>query len=287
MVMVIASRSLRWTLAAGMPPRWFPAFWQSATIGYLGNMIYPARAGEVLRMMAIHHFAKLSPGRAVSSSIIDRLLDLMSLGIFTFVILELHGGGVVPAAVQRSVGAVFLLATLLIALFLFYGETWSSWLQGQLARRLAGRPALATRLHEWLEQAVAGLKILRQAHYLLPALLLNIIAFLLDGMVMWLALRAFGWDLPYSAGLTTAVFIIMGASLPSAPGYVGIYQVACVLALSLYGIAESQAVAYSIVLQLLAFLVIALQGGWVALHYGFRLRAPGGQNQPFDQKINP
>jgi glycosyltransferase 2 family protein len=71
--------------------------------------------------------------------------------------------------------------------------------------------------------------------------------------------------------LTVAAFIGAGASLPSAPGYIGIYQVACILALQLYGVLESQALAYSVVLQLLVFLVVGIQGGWAMVSCGLRL----------------
>jgi len=37
------------------------------------------------------------------------------------------------------------------------------------------------------------------------------------------------------------VFLGIGTSLPSAPGYAGVYQVACIFALALFGVGESQA----------------------------------------------
>ena len=60
-------------------------------------------------------------------------------------------------------------------------------------------------------------------------------------------------------------------NLPSAPGYIGIYQVACVLALTLYGIDQNLALAYSIVLHLVSFFIIGIQGILVTMYCGFNL----------------
>ncbi|RIK31062.1 MAG: hypothetical protein DCC55_36795 [Chloroflexi bacterium] len=75
---------------------------------------------------------------------------------------------------------------------------------------------------------------------------------------MWLVILAFGWTLPFWAAVTVGVFVAAGTSLPSAPGYVGVYQAACMLALGIYGIDGASAVAYAAVLQLLNLVVIAL-----------------------------
>ena len=55
------------------------------------------------------------------------------------------------------------------------------------------------------------------------------------------------------------------SAIPSTPGYVGVYQVACVLALGLYGVDDSQAVAF-VVWQIVLLMIFIFQGGWVALH---------------------
>jgi len=88
---------------------------------------------------------------------------------------------------------------------------------------------------------------------------LNLCAMGLDCAGYWLVLRGFGWSLPVSAAVTVDVFLGAGASVPSAPGYLGIYQAACVLALRLYGIGETQALAYSIVVQVFTILIITVQ----------------------------
>jgi hypothetical protein len=99
----------------------------------------------------------------------------------------------------------------------------------------------------------------------------TVLAYCVDYAILWLFLGAFEWSLPIHAAMTVGVLLAIGSMLPAAPGYIGIYQIACLLALGPYGIGESAALAYSVVAQGATLLVIGLLGAVVAIRYGFRL----------------
>jgi uncharacterized membrane protein YbhN (UPF0104 family) len=109
-----------------------------------------------------------------------------------------------------------------------------------------------------------------------------------DYLAIWFGIRAMGWSLPPAAAVVVGILIAMGTMIPAAPGYLGIYQVACVLGLKLYGVSEAAALAFSIVLQVTVLSVIAVQGLATLAHYGWRIRdlevhllaANGGHEQP-------
>jgi uncharacterized protein (TIRG00374 family) len=261
----IAIRSLRWNLVAKLGLDKFKYFWQAANIGYLANIIYPARTGEVLKVIAINKFAPLVFGRAVSSAIIDRMLDMIIVGIFTLMVIWIHGNRIDPN-IGRTVIAVFILATLVLSLSVIFVdaikkrvEIWqfkAKWQQ---------------KLHELFVHSLEGIQVFRQSKNILIVLILTMSVFLLDYFWMWKIMGAFGWNLPFEAGLTVGVFLLLSISIPSAPGFIGVYQMACVLALGLYGIDQTLAVAYSIVLQLITFTIMAIQGMLVAAYCGFSL----------------
>jgi hypothetical protein len=261
----IALRSLRWNLVAREPLTKFKYFWQAASIGYLGNMIYPLRAGEALRIVAIHHFAPLTLGRAVTSSVIDRMLDMIVVGAFTMLVLWLHGHKIDPD-IGRGVIWIFTIAMVVLVLLTVFADSLHT-----LVQRFVTQSKWQRLLQEWLLHALEGIQAFHHAHNVLIVMSLTIFIFLLDYFWMWQLMAAFGWDLPFEAGLTVGVFILLGISLPSAPGYIGIYQAACVLALGLYGIDQTLAVAYSIVLQLLSFAILGIQGVLVIVFCGFNL----------------
>ena len=260
----IALRAVRWNLIANKSLTHFNSFWQATNIGYLGNMIYPARAGEILRMIAIHRFISLVLGRAVSSVVIDRMLDLIMAGLFMLVVLWIHGNQINPT-LGRSVLGVFLITTLILVFVIGFAHSLHLRLK---AWTVQGR---WQHLKEGGLQALEGVQGLRKAHHLLTIILLTLFIFGLDYYAIWQVMFAFGWQLPYEAALTVGVFIVLGISLPSSPGYIGVYQIACVFSLALYHIEESSAVAYSIILQLTVFLVIGVQGILVTTYCGFDL----------------
>ena len=263
----VMARALRWNLLAGLPLAAFSHFWRAASLGYLGNLIYPARAGEFVRMAAINRFAKAPAGLAVTSAVMDRVADGLMLGLMTLWVASRHSPGALGQAALVSVVGAFGLAGLLVGVFLIWGERGAAFLP-----RLTGwlPQTLRTRLLQGYTQAWAGAQPLRQPARLGLVALLTAGIFGLDYAGFWLLFRAFGWNLPLTAAVTTGVFIGAGSSLPSAPGYVGIYQAACVLALGLYQIDASQAVAYSIVVQMLQAVIICAQGVAALLSYGLR-----------------
>jgi uncharacterized membrane protein YbhN (UPF0104 family) len=79
-------------------------------------------------------------------------------------------------------------------------------------------------------------------------------------------IHAFDLSLPVEAPLVLWVFLAAGSALPSAPGYVGVYQAAAVWALSLFSVSAPTAVAVATVLQITTFAVaLVLAGPGVAI----------------------
>jgi glycosyltransferase 2 family protein len=261
----IALRSLRWNLVAGMPLTNFKQFWQAVNIGYLGNMIYPIRAGEVLKVVAIHHFTPLGLSRAVTTAVIDRMFDMIVVGSFTMAVLWIHGHRIDPT-LGNGVITLFFFAIVALFFLMLVAKHLHALVQGWTTQS-----QWLKRLQEGLLHALESIQALRHTGNLVIVLLVTTLVFLLDYFWMWQIMGAFGWDLPFEAGLTVGVFLLLSISLPSAPGYIGVYQVAGVLALGLYGIDETLAVAYSIVVQLITFTVAGIQGMLITAYCGFNI----------------
>ncbi|MCK5877217.1 MAG: flippase-like domain-containing protein [Candidatus Marithrix sp.] len=263
-MIVIALRSLRWNLVACLPLSEFKHFWQAANIGYLGNIIYPARAGEILKIVAINHFSPLTLGRSVSSAVLDRILDMIVIGIFTMLVLWIHGNKIDPN-IGKGIVVIFALSIIGLTMLIIFADYLHKKVK---ALSINGK---LQKLQELVLHGIEGVQTFRHTNNLITVLLITVVIFLLDYFWMWTVITAFGWNLPFEAGLTVGVFLLLSISIPSAPGYVGVYQVACVLALGLYNIDQSLAVAYSIVLQLVSFTIMGVQGILVTIYCGFNL----------------
>jgi hypothetical protein len=236
-------------------------------LGYFANMIYPARAGEIIRMISIHRYVGMTQGKAISSVIIDRIADISVIGVFIVILLLQHAAGFSWGAGFLLFVLAFFLLSVSLFLFIFYGDKF----QGKIFFLVKKCPEwIATRMLLWYSEAYEGVQTLRNKYCVFIIVTLSFIVFLCDSLALYTFMLGFGWVLPFTAAFYLAIFLQAGSVLPSAPGYIGIYQIACVLALRIFGIDDSAAIAYSIVLQVVSFIIFLVCGGATALHDGFR-----------------
>ena len=219
----------------------------------------------MLRQMAAIPF-----GRAATSALVDRLADVLLLGICTLMVAAAHAS---LAYVDALASATLALAAAAIVVLILFGKgdrIWRRWSSRWTAK-------VPERLRERFERLYAGVvdtaALVASPVRLLRIVALTVVAFALDCAALYSAIEAFGWEVPLMASLTVVVFIALGTSLPSAPGYAGVYQAACVLALGLFGIGESSAVAFSIVFQLCLLATVMPLAGLAAAGHRSEFRA--------------
>lgn len=248
-------RALRWAIIAGAPLEQYRFYAHATNFGYLGNAVLPARAGEAVRIFSIVRSTGIPTAQGMTSAVIDRIADLVMLGIAALMVTAHHGTKMLgQQALLGMVGFIALLVFGVIVLAIVAER--SPRLVNSISKRLPA--GLGLRLPRWYAEIADGLRLLRSRWRMGAVIILNLVIILCDYATMWMVIWAFGWSLPFWAALTVGVFIAAGTSLPSAPGYLGIYQVAGIVALQPYGIDNASAVAYAIVLQLLNLLVIVL-----------------------------
>ena len=160
--------------------------------------------------------------------------------------------------------AVLLAVPLGVLLFAAWGGRLTAMIE-RLSQHLPG--SSGARLPTWYAEALPLVRSYRSLRTIIPVIILTILVFGVDLLTIWTLLFAFGWSLPIMAALTLEVFLEAGSILPSAPSNIGVYQAASILALSLYGIDSSGAVAISVAIQVLFLLVVVLKAAWVGYHY--------------------
>src|SRR6185295_19185776 len=85
---------------------------------------------------------------------------------------------------------------------------------------------------------------------------LTALIWLADAASSMVLARALGLHLSFPVAVLLLTALGLGSALPSTPGYVGIYQFVAVNVLTPFGISKDAAIAYILMAQALAYIVV-------------------------------
>jgi glycosyltransferase 2 family protein len=259
-------RAMRWRslFAHSRRPRRVPII-EATLVGYLFNSIMPARAGEVARVASLTRSSPTPPAEIVGTGVVERAYDVFAVLLIFFCSAPWlpRVSWLEPAAILAAIAALTLAAV--VAVLAIYGERPLQW----AARPLARLPRLsADKIEHHVALLARGLSGLRERRVALEALVWSLAAWMTSALWAWLVLRAFH-HLPFSAGVLVTVVIGLSMIIPSPPAAIGVFEAAGVLALKAYGISQTGALPFALVLHISNFVPLVIAGA-VALHFTTR-----------------
>jgi uncharacterized protein (TIRG00374 family) len=232
--------------------------------GQLLNTVYPARLGDLSRAYVI---GGKGPGRVftLGTVLLEKLLDTLAYGgLFLVMLFSLP----LPAWVGSSV-STFALATVLVtlaAVILAYRPAGLLSLSGRIFARFPGRAGTFVQSH--LQEGIDSLRTLRSRSDLARALFWTVVIWATAVLNNALILRALQLRLPWMAPFFVLVVLQIGISLPSTPGSIGVFEYACILALSLFSVDRAGALSFGFVLHAVVFLPVIVFGFLASLYLG-------------------
>ncbi len=245
------------------------------TIGYMGNNVYPARAGEVLRAVVLKRRENVSVSASLATIIVERIFDGVVMLAFVFVNLpELarltSASGFVgniqqvalwgTAAFLGALG-IFLLAAMFPQVTARIGQ-WS--IDRLLPERLRGR--VSGIMHKFLD----GLASLRSPVNVLMVFFTSVLIWLLETGKYWFVMHAFNFDLTFFALMLMNGIVNLATTIPSAPGYIGTFDAPGIAVLTAYGVDQATAAGYTLVLHVALWLPITLLGAYYLAREGIK-----------------
>lgn len=245
-------RSYRWQYIAARGTIPLLPFIEAYIVGYCGNLLLPARSGELLKIVVIRSFARINSGTAVSSVIFDRICDGIAVALFLGAVLVLKGSSLsIPIGIH-IMSLLFVGGGIGICLFILYGDRSEKYSD----RLLLYLPdAIRDKIHNLFHQARETSLRLKDIRAVVTVLTLSVVVAFIDALGYMAIFYGFGWNLPLLAAVLLMIFISAASVLPSAPGYFGIYQIACIFSLSQFGIDNTDAIACSLIIHLLLYLL--------------------------------
>lgn len=236
--------AVRWArlLAVETPPP--PAeLFRFLMIGYFANAILPARPGDVVRAVLLRRTHGIDMSIGLASIVLERIVDLTAvcgLGLALSFLIPLPAP-ILSAVYIVSAGMLTLLATMVAI------QRWRGTFR-QFASRLPRLFDYRPLRHalDWLGQFLTGISIAASPRRLLASVALTVLGWIFLIAFMASLVAAFHLPVPWSAALLVLIATNLGALMPLSPGAVGVYHLMAVLALALWQVDTSTAIAFSI-----------------------------------------
>ena len=245
------------------------------TIGYMGNNIYPARAGEVLRAVILKQREDVPVSASLATVIVERVFDGVVMLAFVFLNLgelaKLTSDSGIIGDIQQVAfwGAIVffsaLLVFLLAAMFPQITQKIADWaIQRFLPYRLREKTSQIS------QRFLTGLESLRSPQEALMIFFTSVIIWLLETGKYWFVMHAFDFEVSFFALMLMNGIVNLATTIPSAPGYLGTFDAPGIALLSAYGVPPEMATGYTLVLHAALWFPITVLGAYYYLRQPLR-----------------
>ena len=277
-------RAQRWRVFlhdVGVPP--LRPLVSATNIGFMANMVLPLRIGEVIRPVLLSRRAHLSLSGVLASVLLERIFDMFTI-LFLFGVSvslvtvsdEVRQWGWMLTGLAVAVAAVIVLIRVQERLALRIARRLADLVPGQ-----AGDSA-----YQFAEGFVRALEMLDSPMAYVKAFAWSLYLWIAISVVYVFGFWAFHMDVPELRGaLVLTTLVAIAVSVPSAPGFIGSFQLGCVLGLRIFGVKESPALAFSLIVHLSQFVGVIGAGLYSLWVEGISFREVEAAEQGDDRTV--
>jgi uncharacterized protein (TIRG00374 family) len=232
--------AFRWSHITG-PSITFGDSFAALVIGLFVNNVLPARLGEVARGYVLTKRRGISLTYALSTVLVDRYFDLMGLLLLAVIFYPKES---LPPSVSRGIVVLVALLAFCIATFIVMSrQRFAHALAARLEQ--TGRP-LCMRIARRLTEIQENLK---RIHSPLTFLYLMAISFAIwfsMSLSLYLVAAMLNVRVAFAVIPFVCALLNVGLTVPSSPGYVGVYQFLIIYLLAIFGVPKEQGFAVSV-----------------------------------------
>jgi len=305
---IYAIRILRWRLflkpLGDIPYRHIAS---ATCIGFMSTCVLPLRAGEIIRPYLLSRKTGLHFGHAAGTDLgLGRVFDIIGSCFLVFLALCLLPG---PAAEQLATSPASdaqIVQTVqaddgAVADWQGRLRAQAPWLAGLALAGILGllavalqpdlmlralrfllRPlpeAWAKALLTFSDSVAQSLGFLKNPRQFALGMLLTLALWFCYPVSTWSLARGFGLELPFGGAVLVQVLITLAVALPQAPSFLGVFQVAAMTGVGLYGVGKGSAGAFATMLWVINVVPITVVGLGVLWWEGLSLRALAEQSR--------
>ena len=239
------------------------------SIGMMMNLLLPALTGQVARVFLIAKKEEIKKTFAFTSVVLEVLFDAIVLIGLLLVVSTFY---VIPDYLTSwwHFGA---LAVVLVSIALFWLSRHHKDADEQIKKgRFDQVNSLTERLRDIKTTFIYGLKMLRSSKHLFLVTGLTIISWSIQAFMVYLLIAAFGLQIDLWGAVVIMVINTVMVMVVVTPVNIGTFQLACVFALSLFGIDKQTALSFSIVLHAFNYIPPVFLGWMFSLKEGLSIK---------------
>jgi glycosyltransferase 2 family protein len=255
----------------------FRSRFAAVNIGFMANNVLPARVGEFARAYAISRLEPVPVVAGLSSLVIERLFDALTLVAQLFVAMALPGFPAWPANAEMDFPGIAQRLGIFVALggiALFLLVLWPrptvrafEAVANRVLPKRVRRPVV-----DALEAFLTGAGILRNGRLMAEVGAWSVVLWIVNATAFWIAMHAFGINVSFVGAVFFNSCLAFVVAVPAAPGFVGTYELAHVLVLTrLWGYDQGTVLGYALGFHLAAFIPVTLMGLYYANRLGLSL----------------
>ncbi len=262
----VSLSSFKWSRIAGPTVRFEEAF-VAFLIGLFINNVLPARIGEVARGYVLAKKKGFSFTYSFSTVLLDRFFDLTGLLLLTMVFLPKSS---LPPTVSK---AIYLLVGLLILcivlIILLSRESIAHLVSGKL---LKIEKSFLKRFAKRIIEVQENLNRIASPFMIIYLICISFLAWFSMSVALYFVILALGVSVPFACVPFVCALLNMGITLPSSPGYVGLYQFLLVYLLSIFGVPKYEGFTVSVLYHASWYIPYTVVGFIFLIHEHLRIK---------------
>jgi uncharacterized protein (TIRG00374 family) len=253
------------------------AMFPIVAMGYAGNNIFPARAGEVIRAVVLKQKEDVPISASLATIIVERVYDGVVMLAFIFLNLAelsrltedikiIKGLTIQDVALWGSFAFFGALAVFLgAAMFPAPTERVATWVIERLVPARFREKTL-----DITKRFLGGLESLRSPIEALMVFFTSVVIWLLETVKYWFVMHAFGFSVSFFALMLMNGVVNLATTIPSAPGYLGTFDLPGIKVLEAYGVGPETAASYTFVLHFALWFPVTALGLYYMAKEGFK-----------------
>ncbi len=272
MIILISSvwvRAIRWQiLISNVGDVSTKDLYKVTMVGFMGNNILPFKMGELLRAYVISKKQNIIFAGALTSLIVERMLDLISIILIAssiFLIFPITDWARKTAIIGFFIVICFFIFSLFLVKNKSKFEAWYLKKQKQLIEK--DKETISRQFVGFCR----GIESLWQNPKPWQTVFLSLLIWIMYFIFTILSIYAFNFNFGFldimKMGILVISFVTLAVIVPSAPGYIGTYQAATIAALQIVYINIDAARAFAIMYHLAQYVPLT----FIGLYYFFKL----------------